>query len=635
MKGAFLFDNNKTLIKSIQSLEMLENTQEMELNGLITASISFKYMEEIEDAAYFGVKDSNTFWLYKIRGLTKENDSIKFNGVHILFDDLKGRLVEEMRPSGVTISIVMSRILENTGWTLGIVQSNSVASSSYYSQSTLSAFADAIEKWDVEFEPRLTFVDGIIVKKEIDIYDRLSKDYGRWFEYGDKLISVTAETSTDDLFTAFMGRGKGEQIEGTGGFGRKITFKDIEWSKSKGDPVDKPKGQSFVELPSATKEFGYNGLVPKIGIIDFSDIEDKSELLERTYKYLVENARPKIQFKGSGLAAKDIELGETCAVIHSDMNIRYKTRVFKVKRDFLNEEVIQFEFGDKVVLSVAQRQKDEDKKNEAVQKENDDRFEKTLEKINESYFNGDGHNYELKSGNPYGLPAGYYSFDKPIDMNPEEVIGMSAGKLVIANKKDATGQWEFRTFGTGNGFVADEITAGTLNGNLLQAGTVLAEAISVNAKQDIREGLAKTADLEVTSERLSFEIDERKLGEEYLRAEMVQTVTDFSLQFQKEIELQGGEIEKINSYFDFNIDGFEIGKGTSDFSILQTNDGIYLNHKGVPISSWRIVEGVPQMDVTALIVLERIIMGNHVIMKHKNQDELKSGTLWQHMRKMG
>ncbi|WZU00302.1 hypothetical protein MGH68_11935 [Erysipelothrix sp. D19-032] len=57
MKGAFLFDNNKTLIKSIQSLGMLENTQEMELNGLITASISFKYMEEIEDAAYFGVKD--------------------------------------------------------------------------------------------------------------------------------------------------------------------------------------------------------------------------------------------------------------------------------------------------------------------------------------------------------------------------------------------------------------------------------------------------------------------------------------------------------------------------------------------------------------------------------------------------
>ncbi|WZU03162.1 phage tail protein [Erysipelothrix sp. D19-032] len=157
-------------------------------------------------------------------------------------------------------------------------------------------------------------------------------------------------------------------MEGAGGFGRKITFKDIEWSKSKGDPVDKPKGQSFVELPSATKEFGYDGLVPKIGIIDFSDIEDKSELLEQTYKYLVENARPKIQFKGSGLAAKDIELGETCAVIHSDMNIRYKTRVFKVKRDFLNEEVIQFEFGDKVVLSVARAKKTKTRKMKSFKK---------------------------------------------------------------------------------------------------------------------------------------------------------------------------------------------------------------------------------------------------------------------------
>ena len=41
-----------------------------------------------------------------------------------------------------------------------------------------------------------------------------------------------------------------------------------------------------------------------------------------------------------------------------------------------------------------------------------------LERITDSYWNEDGYNYELKADNEYGLPAGYYSFDRPIDQSP-------------------------------------------------------------------------------------------------------------------------------------------------------------------------------------------------------------------------
>ena len=84
--------------------------------------------------------------------------------------------------------------------------------------------------------------------------------------------------------------------------------------------------------------------------------------------------------------------------------------------------------------------------------------------IEKTWRNEDGYNYELKKENPFDLPAGYYSFNAPIDQNPTKVIGISAGSLVISNRRQSDGKWNFRTFGTGEGFTADLIRAGMLQG---------------------------------------------------------------------------------------------------------------------------------------------------------------------------
>jgi hypothetical protein len=47
--------------------------------------------------------------------------------------------------------------------------------------------------------------------------------------------------------------------------------------------------------------------------------------------------------------------------------------------------------------------------------------------------------------------------------NPTKALRLLGGTLAIANEKDANGKWLWRTFGTGDGFVADEIITGVLN----------------------------------------------------------------------------------------------------------------------------------------------------------------------------
>lgn len=481
MQGIYLFDKRQNLIKSISADDLIENTQEQELGGQITARAKFPYRDFDENSNYFGVKEDNNFWLYKIRKKAKENGYITIDGIHILFDDLKGAVVRDIRNQNTSGNLVVEKIVSGTGWELKSNISERIASKNYYYQSALSAFYDAAKTWNFEFIPEILFKDGKIISKKISIYDEISKDFGKWYEYGDKLITVVAESSTDELYTAFLGRGKGiatedENGEKTGGYSRKIKFDEIEYTNEKdGIKVVKPKGIDYIEIKEATKLYGYPDGTPRIGVVDFDDIEDPKLLADVTFEYALKNVRPKLQLKAKALEAETIELGETVAIIRPDMNIRYKVRVFKIQKDFLKDKVVSFEFGDKIVRSAGERLKSELYEKRRREEKIDSYIDSLRDEINSSYFNDAAYNYDLKIGNKYNLPAGYYSFDRPIDQNPTKVIFMGAGKMLVADKKNPDGSWKWGTMATGEGLVAESIV-----GTLGEFANVNAYQINVN-----------------------------------------------------------------------------------------------------------------------------------------------------------
>ena len=508
MSGVYLFDKSQNLIATVKSASVFENTQTIELGGQITAVAKMKYSAEYEDAQFFGVKGKGNFWLYKIRTLEKSDGQITLNGIHIFYDDLKGVVIRDIRPQNVKANLALERILYGTDWKIGAISVSKIASSNYYYQSALSAFYESVKTWDYEFIPRVEFSKGKIIGKYVDIYDEISRDNGKWYEYGDKLVDVVAESSVDELYTAFIGRGKGlptedENGELTGGYSRKLKFDGIAYSNKKGDiSVTKPIGIDYIEIKSATNLYGYPDGSPRIGVVDFDDIEDAKELAEATFEYAINNSRPKLQLRATALEGENVELGETVRIIRPDMNMRYKVRVFKIKKDFLQNKIVSYEFGDKVVLSTGERLKSEAFEKKRKQEELQSYIDALRDEINSSYFNEDGYNYELKIGNKYGLPAGYYSFDRPIDENPTKVIYVGAGKMLIANSKKPDGSWDFKTAATGDGLLAERIV-----GTLGEFAKINANQINVNSdfyKSPIGKKIEDKAD------ELSSELDSTK-----------------------------------------------------------------------------------------------------------------------------
>lgn len=451
--SVYLFDINQDLMGEVATV--LESIQTLALNGTITGTVTAVYDPLIEQAIYFGSRDPDDnliFHLYRTHSISKETQKITLTGIHIFFDDLQSSVIRDKRPNNAPVAHALGQILEDTGWEIGVDHATRVASGSYYYQSRLSAFWDSLERWNYEFKLRLEFSQGRIVRKVIDIYDSISADYGKWYEYGDTLLTVKEEQAAEAVYTSLIGLGKGEEVGD--GYGRRVNFSGVSWSTSNGKPVDKPLGQDYVSLQDAVDAYDY-----REAVVIFEEIESPEELLQATYDELLIRSRPKVDFTATALETDLIELGETVAIIRPDMGIRYKTRVYSIKRDFLNRRIKSFSLGDQIVRTAADRIKRTAKEQAQQNQHYENRFSELLGLVTESYYNQDGYNYDLRAGNEYGLAGGYYSFDKPIDQDPTSVIYTGGGKLLIADSKNPDGSWNWKTFGTGSGLGAELITA--------------------------------------------------------------------------------------------------------------------------------------------------------------------------------
>src|SRR5699024_5144771 len=207
---------------------------------------------------------------------------------------------------------------------------------------------DALKKiqelLNVEMLFKVEISGNEITDKWVEVYHQLGNRTMKRFNHGTNALSVVRESSHDELYTALIGRGKGEEVgeteSGDATHGRKINFADVEWKKSAGNPVDKPKGQKYIELPNATAEYGIKLLdgrkVPRIGIVEFNDTDDPNVLINQTYQELLVRARPKVLFKASVINTGDMLIGDTVTIHRHDLGFHYQARVRKVVRDRKN-----------------------------------------------------------------------------------------------------------------------------------------------------------------------------------------------------------------------------------------------------------------------------------------------------------
>lgn len=480
----FIFNNQEHLIKVIEPLEAVS---EEEINKIHKIEATLRYSDVFdsnndisESATYVGHKDydnEDIFHFYKIDHITKTSlTEVKLVGVNSFYDDMQSDgYIKDFRPTNKSVMSILQTLLEGSRWQLGIVKSTELVTLNFYYLSRKEAISKLLEVANIEIRPRVELSKNTIIRRYLDVFTTLGADHGKVFTHGKDLLTVSEKASQGAIYTAAIGRGKGEEItdsngQATGGYGRRITFKDIVWRKNSGNPVDKPKGQEFVEIPELTAKYGFaNGTKPRLKIIEFQDEEDPEKLLRLTYAWLEKNSRIQVEYKATVNNVGNCNLGDTVGIYNPTIGIKYKTRVFSVKRNLIDNNLSEFGIGDKVTTSPFGRTTEVAKNLKSLEDNTIYWLDQLRDKIKDNFLNEDGYNYDLGVNNKYLLPAGLYSFDKPIDQEPTKVVYVGAGKVAIANSKLPDGKWDWKTFLDGNGATLDLVNTGTLRAGIIQS----------------------------------------------------------------------------------------------------------------------------------------------------------------------
>lgn len=354
----YLLNKNQATIKAISTKNLIEAKYTEQINAANQLTFSVPLKNRLSKKVFYALfqkPDSLDFLMFKINDESIQNDRITYTGIDAAYDELKAYgYIKDIRPVKRTALEILQQVLKGTRWEPGNIPTTSPIDTNFYYQNYL----DCIQQIAKLFNFELTFTYNFdtrlqrISSRKVNFYLQQGKRTGKRFEYGSNLLEVTREEDSQEIYTALVGRGKGEEKtdeengEVTGGYGRRINFSDVVWSKANGDPVDKPVGQEFVEDPEATKVFGYDDGKPRTGIVVFEDIEDPTELLQATWTALKSSERPKASFKASVTDVGNLGLGDTIAIIRHELQIEYFTRVYKVTHDLQNKQNNVIEMGD-------------------------------------------------------------------------------------------------------------------------------------------------------------------------------------------------------------------------------------------------------------------------------------------------
>lgn len=352
----YLLDKQQRIIKAVDKV-IIEATMIEEINTANQLTFSVMTNGRIDTAIQYvciPAPRGDAFLMFKLISETVKNDCVEYTAIESAYDELKAySYVKDMRPSGKTAGQMLEQVIQGTRWSLGYIADTNQSSSSFYYITVLEAIQKIVELFNIEltFDVNIDKKTNIISSRRINLYTQQGRRTGKRFEYGSNLLEVTREQSSENLITALVGRGKGEEVSqgedgSPDGYGRRITFADVEWKKANGNPVDKPRGQEYVEDKDATALYGFSDGSPRIGLTTFEDITDPKELLKATWASLQIAKRPQVSFKASVIDVGDLALGDTVAIIRHDLGIEYFTRVYKVEHDLLNEANDTIELGD-------------------------------------------------------------------------------------------------------------------------------------------------------------------------------------------------------------------------------------------------------------------------------------------------
>lgn len=396
--------------------------------------------------------------------------------------ELFGDYIEDKRPYGYSFQRALEVCLEPTRWEVGTVDQPGTVSGglTFYHTDCRSALNSILECGG-ELQTSITVgADGVTHRRVSILKHRGEANGHRRFSYGKDINSIT-RTEHWGAITACYGYGKGVETD-SGGYGRKLTFGEIN------------NGKDYVEDAEALKLYGRpdgkGGLKHVFGKYENSSCEDAHQLKDETQDYLDQHKTPGVTYEADvvdlvamGRPWEGVGVGDDTQMVDSSFEptLRCQGRVTKLVSDLLAKtQSVTIGNVTESIADILQQQQQQisNLQNQsgswdAVAGTTPAFLQQLIDSLNEQ-FNMNGMSYMHVS-----YQNGFIFSSVPLDEDgrPTATGGTamqlcSLGFRIAAGTK-ADGSYDWRTFGTGNGFVADWITTGTLMANLIKAGRMV------------------------------------------------------------------------------------------------------------------------------------------------------------------
>lgn len=392
-----------------------------------------------------------------------------------------GDYIEDKRPYGYGFLQALNVCLEPTRWTAGTVDQPGTVDKglTFYHTNSRESLKSILECGG-ELETEIGVSGGKVASRKVGIRShRGAKGGHRRFTYTKDLASVS-RTEHYGAITACYGYGKGIETD-TGGYGRKLTFGDIN------------NGKNYVEDATALKLYGRpdgrGGHVHVFGQYENPNCEDAATLLAETRAYFNSRKEPGVTYEADvvdlvqfGRDWEGVAVGDDVQIVDTCFSpaLRCEGRVTKLVTDELGG-AMRVTLGN-VTETITDMLLAQQQKVSSLSKRSSNwdvaastppsYLQQVMDSMN-AQFNLAGNSY-IHTSFERGLIFG----SVPLDADGRSTTGdgmamqLCSQGFRIASGCKADGSWDWRTFGTGAGFTADLITVGTLMGDLIKAGTI-------------------------------------------------------------------------------------------------------------------------------------------------------------------
>lgn len=392
-----------------------------------------------------------------------------------------GDYIEDKRPYGYGFLQALNVCLEPTRWTAGTVDQPGTVDKglTFYHTNSRESLKSILECGG-ELETEIGVSGGKVASRKVGIRShRGAKGGHRRFTYTKDLTSVS-RTEHYGAITACYGYGKGIETD-TGGYGRKLTFGDIN------------NGKNYVEDATALKLYGRpdgrGGHAHVFGQYENPNCEDAATLLAETHAYFNSRKEPGVTYEADvvdlvqfGRDWEDVAVGDDVQIVDTCFSpaLRCEGRVTKLVTDELGG-AMRVTLGN-VTETITDMLLAQQQKVSSLSKRSSNwdvaastppsYLQQVMDSMN-AQFNLAGNSY-IHTSFERGLIFG----SVPLDADGHSTTGdgmamqLCSQGFRIASGCKADGSWDWRTFGTGKGFFAEFICFGTMLGDLIKAGTI-------------------------------------------------------------------------------------------------------------------------------------------------------------------